>query len=309
MEFSQKLNITEEQINQLEMHSVINVLSVIIGQLQVIQLTCNYPTLLDSAVASSELIVEAARKQNRVVFEKSSFNSFREEVFNALENLKSKQPVLNDDTHVDEYISIFRDIFTVASVRIRELQNRWKAPDRWEVFTKEEFRKDFKNFFHAMEKNSKGSYRIIYNIAEKENEDYLMQFEVAGDKNGEVSLPILLKDVIRDLIANARKYTPGGGQISIGISQKNNLFRFVIEDNGYGIPKEELSKIVEFGYRGSNVKSSIRTMGGGFGLTKALYVTQKYDGKIWIDSVIDEGTKITIEIPLQRTEHESPACI
>jgi len=299
MEFSKKLKITEDQINQLEMHSVINVLSVIIGQLQVIQLTSNYPALLDTAVAASERVIEAARKQNREIFGKSSISGFKDEVFTALENLKSKQLVLNDDTPVDEYIAIFWDIFNVASVRIRELQNRWKAPDRWEVFTKEEFREDFKKFFHAMEKNSKGSYRIIYNIAEKEEKDYLIQFEVTSDKNGMISLPILLKDVIRDLIANARKYTPAGGQISIGISQKNNVFRFVVDDNGYGIPKEELSKIVEFGYRGSNVKSSIRTMGGGFGLTKALYVTQKYGGKMWIESELNEGTKFTIEIPVE----------
>jgi signal transduction histidine kinase len=109
-----------------------------------------------------------------------------------------------------------------------------------------------------------------------------------------------LKDVIRDLIANARKYTQAGGRINIGISQKEDAFKFVVEDNGYGIPSNELQSIVEFGYRGSNVESSIRTMGGGFGLTKALYVTQKYLGKFWIDSELDKGTKITLEIPVRK---------
>jgi len=300
MEFSEKLNVTEEQINQLEMHSVINVLSVIMAQLQVIQLSTNHRELLDGAVQKTEIIIDAARQQNREVFNTSSFDGFKDEVFTALFNLKKIQPVLSDDTPVNEYISIFKDIFDVAAVRISELQSRWNSPDHWQSFTTEEFRADFKKFFHAMEKNSKGSYRIIYNIAEKEEKDYLIQFEVSGDENNEISLPILLKDIIRDLIANSRKYTPPGGRINIGISQKNDAFRFVVEDNGYGIPQDELPEIVEFGYRGSNVESSIRTMGGGFGLTKALYVTQKYEGKLWIDSELDKGTTITLEIPIKK---------
>jgi signal transduction histidine kinase len=300
MEFSEKLNVTEEQINQLEMHSVINVLSVIMAQLQVIQLSTNYPELLDNAVKQTNIVIDAARRQNREVFGTPSFNNFRQEVFTALAHLKNKEPVLSDGTAVDEYTSIFNDIFDVASVRISELKSRWNSPDQWETFTAEEFRADFKKFFHAMEKNSKGSYRIIYNIAEKEDKDYLIQFEVTGDSNDFISLPILLKDVIRDLIANARKYTPRGGRINIGISQKDDAFKFVVEDNGYGIPADELPEIVEFGYRGSNVENSIRTMGGGFGLTKALFVTQKYGGKLWIDSELHKGTTITLEIPVQK---------
>jgi len=301
MEFSKKLDITEEQMNQLEMHSVINVLSVIMGQLQVIQLTSEHPDILNSVVKKTEAVIDAARKQRREIFEKSSFKVFKDGVFSALEDLNHKQPVLSDDTSVDEYITIFRDIFDVASVRIKELQTRWDTPDKWEVFSSNEFREDFKKFFHAMEKNSKGAYRIIYNIAEKDEEDYLIQFEVSSDENGNISLPILLKDVIRDLIANARKYTPAGGHINIGISQKYEMFTFVVEDNGYGIPDDELPAIVKFGYRGSNVESSIRTMGGGFGLTKALYVTQKYDGSMWIESKLHKGTKITLKIPVQNT--------
>ncbi len=111
-------------------------------------------------------------------------------------------------------------------------------------------------------------------------------------------MPILLKDVIRDLIANARKYTPPGGTITIGISQKKERIRFVVEDNGFGIPEDEISEIVKFGYRGSNIKEMVRTMGGGFGLTKAWYVTDKFNGRMWIESKIDRGTKVIIDLPI-----------
>lgn len=39
-------------------------------------------------------------------------------------------------------------------------------------------------------------------------------------------------------------------------------------------------------------------MGGGFGLTKAFHTTQKFGGRFWIESKIDLGTKISLEIPI-----------
>src|SRR6056297_2582514 len=131
MEFSEKLNVTEEQI---------------------IQLSTNHPELLDGAVQKTEIIIDAARQQNREVFNTSSFDGFKDDVFTALVNLNKNQPVLSDGTPVNEYISIFKDIFDVAAVRINELQSRWNSPDQWETFTTEEFRSDFKKFFHAREK-------------------------------------------------------------------------------------------------------------------------------------------------------------
>jgi signal transduction histidine kinase len=41
-------------------------------------------------------------------------------------------------------------------------------------------------------------------------------------------------------------------------------------------------------------------MGGGFGLTKALYVTTQCSGNLWVDSVLNKGTKITLEVPLSK---------
>ncbi|MCA1803493.1 MAG: ATP-binding protein, partial [Rhodothermaceae bacterium] len=109
---------------------------------------------------------------------------------------------------------------------------------------------------------------------------------------------MMLKDVMRDLMANARKYTPPGGKIDIGVSMKQNVLRFVIEDSGIGIPQNQIEKVVEFGYRASNVKDTYKTMGGGFGLTKAYFFTKKNDGRLWIESREGLGTKISIEIPV-----------
>jgi signal transduction histidine kinase len=111
-------------------------------------------------------------------------------------------------------------------------------------------------------------------------------------------MPPVLHDVLRDLIANARKYTPPGGRISAGLHSSEEGLRLVVEDNGLGIPRDELQKVVGFGYRASNV-SDKRTLGGGFGLTKALWVAKNFGGRMWVRSRLGVGTRVTLFIPSQ----------
>lgn len=298
MEIKNEINVTDEQLNELEMHSVINILSVISSQLHFVQFETDHPDLITPVIDQTLKLAEASREKNQEIFNEQKIGAYQNEIMSVLEELNNLQPKLHDDSSVSEYISIFKDIFRVFDDRTEEIFHRWNHPDRWESFSITNFKNEFQNFFYTLEKNSRGRYRIIYNIAEQEEKDYLVQFEVNSDFNDTVYLPLLFKDVIRDLIANARKYTQPGGTIDIGISQKDTSIKFVVKDSGYGIPENEISKIIEFGYRASNVKNEIRTMGGGFGLTKAYHITDKFGGRFWIESVVDQGTKITIEIPV-----------
>ena len=111
-----------------------------------------------------------------------------------------------------------------------------------------------------------------------------------------VSLPLVFKDVMRDLLANARKYTAPGGTISVGLHETADVLKFTIQDTGRGIPPGELQTVVHYRKRGSNV-ADVRTMGGGFGLTKAFLVTKQFGGRFWIRSELGVGTRIRIEIP------------
>ena len=298
MEIVGEVEISEAEIDQLEMHSVINVLTVVSSQLQLIQMNSTYPEVLEAPLEMIAELADAAREQNQDKFDLQTLISLEKSLFGALELLENKQPELTDGTSTEEYTLVFREIFRVLSIRIEELNKRWKNPDAWESYSINEFENDFRKFFHALEKNSKGRYRIIYNIAEQEEQDYLVQFNISSETS-RVAMPILLKDVIRDLVANARKYTPPGGAINVGILQKKDTLRFVVEDNGYGIPEDEIREIVKFGYRGSNIKQKVKTMGGGFGLTKAWYVTNKFGGRMWIKSELERGTKVILEPPSQ----------
>lgn len=298
MQITKQLSVTEEQITELEIHSLINILTVINLQLQFIQFETEAGERFGSAVEQSMKLADACREENIEEFNQQSVENFRKNIYQHLDQLKDELKSMGKRKLIEESKSVFDEIFTVFEVRLDEIIRRWKEPGKWEVHTIDAFKEDFNRFFYAMEKSSKGRYRIIYNIAEQEEKDYLVQFVINSDYRSIICIPIILKDVIRDLIANARKYTPPGGEINIGILQKEGKFRFVIEDSGYGIPQDEIPMIVEYGYRGTNVKDKIRTMGGGFGLTKAYYVTSMFNGSFWIDSEVNKGTKITIEIPV-----------
>ena len=159
---------------------------------------------------------------------------------------------------------------------------------------------EFFAFLAAVEQNSRGRFGIVYNLASQGTNDYLVQLNFEAQSRRLLSMPAVFKDVMRDLIANARKYTPSGGMITAGLVETDKHLRFVVKDTGRGIPGPELQSVVHFGKRGSNV-GEVRTLGGGFGLTKAFLVTKQFGGRIWIQSEIGAGTQVTIEIPRPNT--------
>jgi signal transduction histidine kinase len=70
----------------------------------------------------------------------------------------------------------------------------------------------------------------------------------------------------------------------------------VVEDDGRGIPADEVARVVEFGYRASNVLDKA-TKGGGFGLTKAYHTVTRLGGTLDITSTVGQGTRVALEIP------------
>lgn len=102
-----------------------------------------------------------------------------------------------------------------------------------------------------------------------------------------------LEQILINIISNAVKYTDQNGKIKISAS--SNLFNvyITVEDNGLGIPKEDLNRIFERFYRVEKGRS--RAMGGtGLGLSIAKQMTQAMGGDIKIDSEYGIGTKVTM---------------
>ena len=102
-----------------------------------------------------------------------------------------------------------------------------------------------------------------------------------------------------NLIANAFKFTSDGGFVSISISEKKDALEISVEDNGIGIPKEEISFVFDRFYQSSHGPSDGGT-GLGLALTKELVELHK--GDIVIESEINLGTKFIVTF-LKGKEH------
>jgi two-component system phosphate regulon sensor histidine kinase PhoR len=100
-----------------------------------------------------------------------------------------------------------------------------------------------------------------------------------------------IRQVMINLIDNAVKYTPAGGKISINVARKEAGVFIEVADTGYGIPKEHLDMIFERFYKVGEHK------GTGIGLSISKIIVEAHDGKIWVESEKEKGTKFFIEIP------------
>ena len=101
-----------------------------------------------------------------------------------------------------------------------------------------------------------------------------------------------LEQILINLLDNAIKYTPEGGRVTVSAIERDSKdIQFLIEDNGIGIPKEDLSRIFERFYRVDKGRS--KEMGGtGLGLSIVKHLVQAHGGRVWVESQPGEGVHL-----------------
>ena len=108
--------------------------------------------------------------------------------------------------------------------------------------------------------------------------------------------------VITNLVENAVKYNRDHGKVRVTINADLYNFYVSVEDTGVGIPQESLDKIYERFYRVD--KSRSREVGGtGLGLSITKSIVLQHHGAIDVQSILGEGTKFTITVPLTYVSH------
>ncbi|WP_286183575.1 HAMP domain-containing sensor histidine kinase [Bacillus sp. ISL-55] len=103
--------------------------------------------------------------------------------------------------------------------------------------------------------------------------------------------PDKIKQVLINLIQNSIEAMTKGGEILVAISKEANLASIQVMDQGAGIPEDRLNKLGEPFY-------STKEKGTGLGLMICQKIIKNHCGKIEFSSIVDEGTTVTITLPV-----------
>ncbi|MBD5638662.1 HAMP domain-containing histidine kinase [Clostridium botulinum] len=106
-----------------------------------------------------------------------------------------------------------------------------------------------------------------------------------------------LKQIMHNLLSNSHKYLNEDGLVRVSLSKEEDKIFIKVEDNGEGIPKEDLPHIFERFYR-SDVSRNKTTGGTGLGLTITKTLVEAHGGHIRAESELGVGTKFIIEIKI-----------
>lgn len=106
-----------------------------------------------------------------------------------------------------------------------------------------------------------------------------------------------LNQILINLISNAIKFTPRGGTVTVGASCDGATFTVAVEDTGVGIGEDDLPRLGEAFFQ-ARASYDRRHDGSGLGLSIVKGLVQLHDGKIEIRSRLNEGTCITVRLPV-----------
>ena len=139
------------------------------------------------------------------------------------------------------------------------------------------------------------------------------EFETRADRSGieirhclgEEPVPVVgnreaLHRLIRNLISNAMKFTPDGGQVTVSVRATGGAARIEVQDQGIGMRPAATNRIFAAFHQESNGLDRDHD-GLGLGLTVVRRVADAFGGTIDIETDLGEGTTITVEFPSDDT--------
>ena len=109
--------------------------------------------------------------------------------------------------------------------------------------------------------------------------------------------PVAVQRCLRNLVDNAIKYTPEGGQVRIRAGKSGTEARVVITDTGVGMSESDRQRAFEFSYRGQTARAS-GTAGSGLGLALSRELLEANGGRILLSSEPGRGSEVTVLLPV-----------
>jgi len=295
--FGKNTTLSAVEETMVDFHSLLNLLNIISLSVEYWE-TDTPPSKLSRKITETEI---PEIKQSITGDSHLNLKQIRNKCRDLCRSFRKLQKQLKKTIEDQEPLFNAHDILFLLETQMDELQSIMKHPTRWKKTQIADVESRLNHFFRAMERNARGRYFINFNPSKSSNntphKTYTVDLEIENAGQKYIHLPTSFVTTIQDLSANARKYSNVGSTIESHLKTQNGFLQFTIRDNGCGIPENEIEKVVEYGYRGSN-SLSVATLGGGFGLTRALKLCKTFNGTLQIASELNTGTWIQIRIPL-----------
>ncbi|SMO46649.1 sensor histidine kinase [Solitalea koreensis] len=130
---------------------------------------------------------------------------------------------------------------------------------------------------------------------EADNKKISLINNVASDASAYAD-PNMIKVVIRNLLSNAIKFTHKTGRIVVNTRRTPDKLIIIIEDNGIGMSKEHQQKLFSMDH--FSTVGTANEVGTGLGLILAKDFVERNGGRIWVDSVLGQGSRFSISVPI-----------
>jgi len=136
-------------------------------------------------------------------------------------------------------------------------------------------------------------------VSTVEGNGHRFEVEVEGGALRAQADPDKLRQVLDQLVANAVKFSPGGGLVRVEARRRRDGVEISVADEGVGIPASQRERIFSKFYRGGE---NGPPTGTGLGLFIAQGLVSAMGGRIWVDSEEGRGSRFTFELPAARSE-------
>ncbi|NJD60225.1 MAG: PAS domain-containing sensor histidine kinase [Anaerolineales bacterium] len=127
-----------------------------------------------------------------------------------------------------------------------------------------------------------------------ERQGLSLSIECADDIPQVMADATRIQQVLVNLLHNAIKFTPSGGEVKVRVLEHEHEIYFTVEDNGIGIAGDDIPRIFERFYK---VDRSRATSGTGLGLAIARHLVEAHGGRIWVESQLGKGSVFYFTIP------------
>ncbi|HEY1753353.1 MAG TPA: HAMP domain-containing sensor histidine kinase [Caulobacteraceae bacterium] len=114
-----------------------------------------------------------------------------------------------------------------------------------------------------------------------------------------------IKQIVLNLVSNALKFTPAGGQVNVIARSKGQELEIIVADTGVGIAPDDLERLGQPYEQAGGADQ--RSQGTGLGLSLVRAFAELHGGAMVIRSIVGEGTAVSVKLPVMDVEAASPA--